>query len=240
FFRLHYSLNNAVVSIVGDLKVAEAKKILEKYFEHLPVRPLEESAITAEPEQTGERRIQVVCDAEPGMVMGYHKPTVPDFTDYVFDVIDSLLSSGRTSRLYKHLVLDKKNAVSVETFNGFPGTRYPNLFVIKVLPSKSSTYDDVEKSVYTQIEALKHGAIAQEELDKVKKQLKTDFIHKLQSNAELAGVLSYYATVCNDWRYLEKHLETIEKITAVDVQSVARQYLVDKNKTIAYLVKENK
>lgn len=237
FFKAHYVPNNAVVSIVGDLNIDETKRIMENYFAAIPARALPEANITVEPEQIGERRIRVMCDAEPAIIIGYHKPTVPEADDYVFDVLDSILSGGRTSRLYKSLVLDKKIAMSVETSNGFPGARYPNLFIIKVLPSQSSTYATVEKAVYEQFESLLLGPITDEELLKVKKQLKTDFLHRLRSNAELAGMLSYYQTVCNDWRYLEKQLEAIDAVTAVDIQTVIRKYCISSNRTVAFLVK---
>jgi len=238
FFKAHYSLNNAVVAIVGDVQVEAVRAVLDRYFGCLPVRPLTASPVSAEPEQMGERRIQVVFDAEPAFIMGYHKPTVPEFDDYVFDVIDGLLSGGRTSRLYKTLVLEKKNALSVMTHNGMPGTRFPNLFIIKVLPAENVSCEKIEKDVCRELASLKHKAVPGEELRKIKKQLKTDFIRQLQSNAELAGILSYYQTVCGDWRYLEKHLAVIDTITAEDVQRVARTYLIDKNKTVACLVKD--
>lgn len=239
FFKSRYSLGNAVLSIVGDIQIEETKKVIKKYFEGIPTYPIQETHITREPEQMGERRVSVRFDAEPKVLIGYHKPTIPDFDDYVFDLIDGLLSSGRTSRLYRSLVLDKKIATSVETFNGFPDARYPNLFVIKVFPSHAHSCKEVENAVYDEIEKLKHGQISRKELRKVKNQFKVNFIRRLQSNAGLAGILSYYQAVCNDWRYLEKHLEVIDKITQDDIQMVAQKYLNKKNRTVAYLVKEN-
>ena len=120
-----------------------------------------------------------------------------------------------------------------------PGARYPNLFVIKASPSHDHSCSDAESAVYDEIEKLKHGEISEKELRKVKNQFKVSFIRRLQSNAGLAGILSYYQTVCNDWRYLEKHLEVIDKITPAEIQAVAQKYLNEKNRTVAYLVNEN-
>jgi predicted Zn-dependent peptidase len=156
----------------------------------------------------------------------------------VFDVIDILLSAGRTSRLYKTLVEEKKIAVSAGTSNGFPGVRYANLFAIFATPRSPHTTAEVEREIYEQLELLKTEAITPYELTKVKNRLEADFIRSLASNAGLAAKLSYYQTVAGDWRYIEEHSKQISKITADDVKRVAEQFFVDANRTVATLVKK--
>ena len=86
-----------------------------------------------EPKQEGERRIEVEFDAEPRLMIGFHKPTVPHFDDYVLDMISAILSDGRTSRFYKNIV-EKSIAVSANSINGYPGARYDNLCSSSMLP----------------------------------------------------------------------------------------------------------
>ena len=81
--------------------------------------------------------------------MGYLKPTIPDRADYVFDIISSILTDGRTSRLYKRMVEEEKVAVSVRSSNGMPGARYDNLFMIFASPRYPNTTADLEKIIYT-------------------------------------------------------------------------------------------
>ena len=92
---------------------------------------------------------------------------------------------------------------------------------------------------YEEIERLKHGEITEKELRKVKNQFNVSFLQGLQSNQGLAGMLSYYQAVCDDWKYLEKHIEIIDKITPDEIQSVAKKYLRPDNRTVVYLEKEN-
>ncbi len=238
FFTRHYALNNAVVAIVGDIQAEAARQIIERYFGLLPAKELPRDPVTTEPEQIGERRIQVRANAEPLMLIGYHKPTLPDSADTVFDLIDGILSAGRTSRLYKSLVLQKKVAVSVATSNGFPGARYPNLFLVKIVPAHRVSYAAVEKALYHELSMLAQKPVPAAELRKVKKQIRSDFLRRMQSNDDLADLLSYYQTVCGDWRYLERNLESIENVTAADITAAAQRYLTAQNRTVAVLVRD--
>ncbi|MDX1778954.1 MAG: pitrilysin family protein, partial [Thermodesulfobacteriota bacterium] len=240
FFRSYYSPNNAVVTVVGAVNPEEVIKIIDEYFGSIPSQEIVRTVEKSEPEQSEEKRIEVEFDANPQVMIGYHKPTLPHFDDYVFDVIDILLSSGRTSRLYKSLVEEKKIAVSVSTANGFPGVRYSSLFAVFATPRNPHTTEEVEREIYKQLELLKTKAVTPYELTKVKNSLEASFIRSLASNAGLAAKLSYYQTVAEDWRYIEEHSKQIAKITAEDIKRVAAQYLVDTNRTVATLVKKQK
>jgi predicted Zn-dependent peptidase len=153
-------------------------------------------------------------------------------------VIDAVLSQGRTSRLYKRLVEKEKLAVSIETINGLPGARYPNLFTISATPRAPHTTRELEKVIYQELDRLKREEVSERELTKIKNQLKASRIYRLQSNSGIAHELAYNQTVANDWRYMEKHLEIIEKITPQDIMRVARQYLSEENRTVAELVRK--
>ena len=221
---------------MGDVNPDEVMKIIEEYFGKIPPQVITSVPMSEEPEQSGERRVEVEFDANPGLIIGYHKPALPQFDDYVFDVIDILLSGGRTSRLYKVLVEEKKIAVSVSTTNGFPGSRYSNLFAIFATPRSPHTCDELEEEIYRQIDKLKKEALTSYEFAKVKNRLEAGFIRSLNSNAGLASRLSYYQVVAGDWRYIEEHLGIIGRVTPEDVMEVAKKYLIKKNRTIAEIV----
>src|SRR3989339_625777 len=104
YFRNMHAPNNTVIAMVGDLQPSVALKIVEKYFSRIPARKLVSPLITEEPRQFGERRVEIIFEAEPQMIIGYHKPPPPAFDDYLFDMIESILTKGRTSRLFKILV----------------------------------------------------------------------------------------------------------------------------------------
>ncbi len=237
-FSNYYCPNNAVVAVVGDINPDEVMRIIEKYFGKIPPQEIVPVPMSEEPEQSGERRVEVEFEANPRLIIGYHKPALPDFDDYVFDVIDILLSGGRTSRLYKVLVEEKKIAVSVSTANGFPGSRYSNLFAIFATPRSPHTCDELEKEIYRQIDKLKEEPLTPYEFTKVKNRLEAGFVRSLNSNAGLASRLSYYQIIAGDWRYTEEHLRVIERVTPEDVMEVAKKYLIKKNRTVAEIVKK--
>lgn len=240
-FQNYYCPNNAVVAVVGDINPDEVMKTIEKYFGGIPSKRIVPVSVSKEPEQSGERRVEVEFEANPKLVIGYHKPALPHFDDYVFDVIDILLSDGRTSRLYKKLVEEKKIAVSISTSNGWPGSRFANLFTIFATPRSPHTCDELEEEIYKQIDGLKKGAVTPYELNKVKNRLEASFIRSLNSNTGLAGRLSYYQTIAGNWRYIEEHLKVIEKVTPEDIMEMAKKYLIKKNRTVAQIVqKEDK
>lgn len=99
FFKAYYGPDNAVVVAVGDVDPDAFFALMERYFGPLAARGSPRRLVTAEPPQPGPRRVEVVFDAEPRLIVGYHKPTLPHRDDYVFDVIESLLAEGRSSRL---------------------------------------------------------------------------------------------------------------------------------------------
>ena len=134
FFKIHYAPNNSVMVIVGNININDTIALIEKYFGDMQAQPLPSEVTTVEPPQEGERRVEVEYDAEPQLMIGYRKPTIPHFDDYVLDMISAILSDGRTSRFYKNIV-EEGTAVSVNSINGYPGARYDNLFFLSGTPA---------------------------------------------------------------------------------------------------------
>ncbi len=236
FFRTWYAPNNTVLAAVGDVDPPAFIALVRAAFGPIPAQPLPAESATAEPPQDGERRVTLVRDARPELMIGYHKPTLPTFEDYVFDLIDGLLTTGRTSRLYRRLVEEKQVAVGVSTVNGLPGGRYPNLFTITATPRAPHTAEEVEAEIDAELARLVAEPAAAEEISRVKNQLRANLVRGLQSNDGMASTLAYYATLAGDWRYLTTHLEQLGKITPADIQAVAAKYLRPENRTVAVIV----
>ncbi|HYA14780.1 MAG TPA: pitrilysin family protein [Syntrophales bacterium] len=239
FFKRYYAPNNTVIAIVGDIDPAKTIRIVNKYFGSIPRRTLNSSPITEEPPQKGERRVSILADVSPKVIIAYHKPAMPDFDDYVFDVIECLLSRGRTSKFYKSLIEENSLVESIQATNGVPGAKYPNLFVISAKPRHPHTSAEVEMSIYDEIEKLKLTAISKRELNKAKNQIKADFIRSLETNSGLANMLSYFEIIAGDYRYVTDHIKVIEKITPEDITRVAKKYLIPENRTVANLINKN-
>jgi predicted Zn-dependent peptidase len=238
FFRENYGPENAVIAIVGDIDPRATVRLVEKYFGGIPEQPSPPSVVTVEPEQTGERRVEVEFEAEPSVVIGYHRPALDHPDDPVFDVIDFLLSGGRSSRLYTTLVKEKQLAVSVSTSAGVPGARYPGLFIIRATPRAPHSTEELEAAVYAELDRLKTEPVQSRELEKVLNNLDADLIRSLDSNSGLASQLGYFQAVAGSWRYLLESRERIARVTAEDVSRVARNYFEKRNRTVATLVKK--
>jgi predicted Zn-dependent peptidase len=237
FFKRYYAPNNAVIAIVGDINPPEVIDLVERTFGKVPRGPMPPPIVTVEPTQRGERRVEVEFDAEPVVLIGYHKPAIGHPDDYVFDVIEAVLSDGVTSRLYERLVREKKLAVSVDSDTTFPGAQFPNLFAISGAPRAPHTTAEVETAIYAELERLKVEPVSKSELEKVINNLDAYLLRSLRSSSGLAGSLAYYHTVTGDWRYLVKGRDRIASVTPEDIQRVAKTYFTKNNRTVATLVK---
>ena len=237
FFRTYYAPNNSIMVIVGSINPEETIALIDKYFGDMQPQPLPPEVTTKELPQEGERRIEVEFDAEPQLMIGYHKPTLPHFDDYVFDMIGAILSDGRTSRFYKNIV-EEGIAVSADAINGYPGGRYDNLFVISATSRSPHTAADVEGAIYAELEKLKTEPVEEKEFKRILKQIDASFIRGLSSNAGMARQLTYYEGLAGDWRYILGWRENMYTITPEDIMRVAKTYLTKSNRTVATLVKK--
>jgi predicted Zn-dependent peptidase len=182
--------------------------------------------------------VEVEFDAEPSLLIGFHKPALGHPDDYVFDVIDAVLSDGLTSRLYTKLVREQRIAASVNSDSNHPGVRFPNLFVLSATPLAPHTTAEVEAAIYAEIERLKTEPVSAKELEKVLNNLDADLVRALRSNGGLASQLALFQTVAGDWRYAIKSRDKIATVTPADIQRVATAYFTKSNRTVATLVKK--
>jgi predicted Zn-dependent peptidase len=238
FYQKYYAPGNLTMAVVGAVKPAEIRRMAEKYFATIPARPLPPPVSAAEPDQEGEKRAVLETNSQPLLVMGYKRPDQNHADDPVFDVIAGILSSGRTGLLYKDMVRDHRIALAVLAIPSFPSGKYENLFVLFDVPQAGHTVEENEKAMYGILERLKTEKIDDTTLQRVKTKVRAGLIRQLDSNTGLASQLPFYEVMYGDWRVMFTGLKDIEKVTADDVQRVARTYLTDSNRTVAHTVKE--
>ncbi len=236
FFHTYYVPGNIVMGIVGDVNPAEAKRLAEKYFGPMQKRPMPPLVRTVEPPQIGPKKADVESPNQPFEVLGWKRPDQYDKDDPVFDVISGLLTSGRTSLLYRDMVRDKKLALEVETSASFPDSRYPCLFVAFLVPNMGHTLAETEKELDVMLEKFKTEPVDPVALQRVKTSTRAELIRSLDSNSRLAGLLPAFYAAFGDWRKLFTSIEDVDKVTAADVQRVARQYLVKNTRTVTITV----
>ncbi len=238
FFARHYVPANMIIAIAGAIKAEELVPLLETYFGRLPGGPEPPPLRTVEPEQIAERIVRIPDPSQPIYAEGYLRPPVTHPDDAVYDAIADVLSTGRTSRLYRSLVRDKKIAAATGAFNGFPGNRYDNLLMVYAFPSPGHSNEDVQEAIRAEIERLKSEPISDEELAMVKTRAKAGLIRSLASNIGIARQLGLFQGLFGDWRELFRNVERIEKVTAEDIQRVARETFQPTRRTVAQIVTE--
>jgi predicted Zn-dependent peptidase len=235
FFDEYYIPSNMVVTVVGDVKASETMPIIEKYFGRIPSRLRPDERTTTEPPQNAERRVVLQDMSQPLYLEGYHRPDYRSPDDAVYDAIADLMSSGRTSRLYRALVRDKKIAADSAGFTGLPGNKYPHLFAFYAFPLPGHKPEEMADAIHVEIEKLKNEDISDEELKMIKTRAKANLIRSLGSNEGLANNLALYQARYDDWRELFRSVDRIDKVTKADVRRVANQTFVPTNRTVGII-----
>ena len=235
FFDHYYVPSNMVVAVVGDVKPDEVVPLVEKYFGRLPTRPQPPPVHTAEAPQNSEREVELRETAQPFYLEGYHRPNYRDPDDAVYDAITDLMSNGRTSRLFRALVRDKKIAAEAEGFSGFPGTKYEHLFAFDAVPLPGHTTEEMRQAIHEEIERLKNSDVSDEELKMVKTRAKANLIRGLGDNAGMAFQLGLYQLRYGDWRELFRSVEHIDKVSKEDIRRIANKTFQPTNRTVGII-----
>jgi predicted Zn-dependent peptidase len=235
FFDKYYVPSNMVVAVAGDVKASAAMPMLEKYFGQLPARPQPDELTTTEPPQNSERKVILKDRSQPLYLEGYHRPDYKSKDDAVFDAITDLMSEGRTSRLYRALVRDKKIASFSAGFSGMPGTKYPHLFAFYAVPLPGHTTQEMADAIHVEIDKLKKEDITDDELKMIKTRSKANLIRGLADNQGLATQLATYQTRYGDWRELFRSVDRIDQVTKTDIRRIANEIFVDTNRTIGVI-----
>ncbi len=238
YYDEHYVGSNIVVTVVGDVTVADVQKYASKYFKDIPAgKP--EPVETREPQQLGEKRFVMKDPSQPLFVAGYHIGSVrhPDWP--VYSVIADVLGQGRTSRLYKKLVKEDGIAIQAMTFPGFPGEKYETGLLVFALPAKDKTALDMEDAIFAEIDRMVKDGITEAELEGVKQRARANFIRGLRGNEGMASQLAWYQTFTGDWKNLFSEVARVEAVSLDDVKRVAAEVFTESNRTVAVIETED-
>jgi zinc protease len=235
YYRTYYNPVNAILVIVGDFKKEELLPKIEKAFGSYLKGVAPNQDRDKDPPQIGERRIFVKKEAQlPFLVMGYHVPNLREQDSYVLEVIATLLSGGKSSRLYQSLVREKRLVLSAEADQSLI-SRDPSLFTLSadLLPGKEVA--EVEKAFDQEIERLQKELVGKQELEKVMNQIEASFIFGQDSLFYQAMLLARHE-IALSWRAIDNYLPSIKKVTPEDIQRVAKKYLIPDNRTVGILI----
>lgn len=240
FYNTYYVPGNITIGIAGDVDPKDAKKLAETYFGSLKAGPEPPAVYTEEPAQRGERRFEIVEQTQPFYLMGYHTAAQDHPDSEALQLLGSIISSGRTSRLYKRMVIEEQSALQVFAFNGFPGTKFESMFLTFAVPNRGVSLDTIETAINEEIEKVKNGDITKTELERAKTNARADLIRSLDSNSGLARALAAAEAQQGNWRKVFTDLDDLEAVTLEGLQRVAQKYFTGDNRTVGVIRNEEK
>lgn len=234
YFHTYYAPNNGVVVISGDVKVDEVKKLAQKYFEPIPSGTEPRSVHTVEPEQRGEKRVFVKREVPSAYLMiAHHVPETASEDYYSLNLLNSVLSQGRSSRFYNSLVEEKQLAVQAGSlyFDAFD----PTLFYFYGICSDGVNPSELEKAMIDEIEKIINEGISENELQKVKNQQLMSFYRTMETINGLSNTIGTYELFFGDYKKLFTAPDDYKKVTTEDIQRVAAKYFTKLNRTVGIL-----
>ena len=236
FYKSYYVPNNAMVVVVGDFKREELLPRIKEAFGSIPRGPAPPPVRSKEPPQKGERRVVLRRpDAQlPSVTAAYHVPNLTDPDSYALEVLEVILSGGRSARLHRNLVYEKQLAMSAGAYYARVSAD-PELFTLYCIPMPGKMVQETEQALYAEIDRLKTDLVSPRELQKAKNQIEASFIFSQDSVFSLARQLASYEIVAG-WRYWKAYLPGIRAVTREDIRRVARKYLRPENRTVGILI----
>jgi zinc protease len=231
-----YSPNNATLVVVGDIKAESLLPTIKRLFEPIPRGPSPKQTLSPEPEQRGERRFLLKREAQvPFVMMGFRVPNYSNEDSYALDILESILSRGKSSRLYQSLVYDQKNSLAVGAEYSVLQTD-PGLFYFYSLVNPSVKVEGVEEAIQREIVRLQNEPPSEQELQRAKNQVEAARVFEQDSNFRHAMLMGQAESVGAGWRRIDQFVERIRAVTAKDIQRVAKQYLTPDNRTVGILI----
>lgn len=232
FFKTYYAPNNAVLTLVGNFKTADALKKIKENFGNIPRQPDPPAVDMTEPEQKAERRaavddalarlqqVDIAFKAVPG--------NTADF--YALQVLSAALQGGQSSRFYQTLVKEKQLVTNI--FGFIDEKRGTGAFYISATVRQGVKPADVEAAIYDEIERLKKDGVADWEIQKAKNTTRRNFINSMQSSLSRAINISVWTVYYNEPNLINTRLDKVSAVTKTDVQRVAHKYLTAANRTV--------
>ncbi len=236
YHNIYYSPQNAIIVTVGDFKAQQVMKQIEEAFSGIKNGPKPPPVTEVEPEQKGERRIELRHPADlPAFEEGFHVPNLKAGGDaYALEVAGEILADGKSSRLYRRMVMEKRMVVDINA--GFDMTSFdPGLFIVAAQMRPGIKTEDAIAEVDSELAALRDHPVSADELQKAKNLEQAQFVFGQDSIFREAMLLGIYEML-GGYKQVDDYLPGIDKVTAADVQRVARKYLVSENRTMGVLV----
>ncbi len=235
FYKLFYVPNNAVLTITGDIKIDETKKLIDKYFSEIPKgkTAIPRPDINAEPPLKKEIRDTIYDNIQlPAVIQAYRIPAMGTDDYYAVDMLATLISTGQSSRMYKSLVDVKQKALQVASFS-LP-YEHPGMNLIFGIPNMSVNPKDLEAAMDSEILKVRTELISDREFKKLQNQTESEFVNNNASIESRANNLATSYTYYKNTNYINTEINNYLKVTKEDIKRVANKYFVKENRVVLY------
>lgn len=236
-----YAPNNAILVVVGDVRSADVFAAAERQFGGLKSRRLPPVATPRTPVDPGLRELTLPTPTRvPTLVMAWNVPSLmtagaANNDAWALSVLAGVLDGGMSARFERELV--RKRKVAASTGAGYsPLERGDGLFTVQVVPATGKKLDDARKAVQELLTELRSNPPSDAELNRVKAQVVAELVYDQDSLSGQAQIIGALASMGYDWRLKDRWADNIRKVTAADVQRVAKKYLVDDRLTVGRIV----
>jgi predicted Zn-dependent peptidase len=237
YFNTYYAPNNAIIIVAGDFDTKKAMKLIHEYYGDIPSQEPPQALRTVEPEQKGERRSEVHKKAELSAVMiAYHTPDIGSDEIYALDVLQRILTGGRSSRLYRKLVREAEAAISVRS--SFPWRIDPYLFEFNIKMKPGHETAEAEEAVYAELADIMENGVLEEEVARAKNGLEADFVRSMQTVNGRASKIGRYEILFGDYREIMNVPGRYRAVTGEEIREAAKKYFARGNRTVVTLVPE--
>ncbi len=239
FYKKYYVPDNAVLVLGGDLDIAKTKEMVAKYFGDIPKgkEPINRNLDT-EPEHTEEKRVNFYDNIQlPAVLVAYHTPKMGTDDWYAMEMLNSLLSKGKSSRMDKEIVDKQQKAVNAGAIS--LGNEDPSVTVMYGIANMGVKPEDLEKSILAEIDKVKTAGVTDAELTKLRNGAESDFV---QQNQKVLGVvenLATYYTYFKNANLINTELDRYTKVTKEDMKRVANKYFTKNNRLVVYYLPKN-
>ena len=235
FYRMYYVPNNALVVAVGDFKAPELLSKIKRHFGRVPKAAPPPPVTAVEPPQNGQRRVVVKKQAQlPIVFMAWHVPNQKVDDAPALEVLSTIVSGGRASRLYRHLVYERQLALEAGGDYSYFSLD-PNLFWFWATAMPNQTPETLEKALLDEMDKLKQEPVTAEELQRAKNQIEAQFVFQEDSVHRRASLLARFELI-GDWQLASRYVPSIRAVTAADVQRVARAWFLPDKKNVGILL----
>ena len=232
--RRYYVASNMTVVLVGDVHAERDLPMIRRYFERIPAGEAPRGELVHEPLQQHERRVTVVHDASPELMVAYHKPVYPHPDDPRLAVLMEILAGGVTSPLYEELVKKQQIVSQVEHFDA-PGSAQPNLTVFYLQPRAPHTAEEALRAFDRVLGEFVRNPVDPDRIARAKRAVTMSYLERLDSNLSLGVDLASFELISGGWRNLLAWYREVQQVGPEDLTKVAREYLIPSRRTVAWL-----